>query len=180
MGLRIKAHGRDAAGEVAEWSKANDSKSFEGQPSVGSNPTLSVFTGSKEAQRARQEPLVAATATTGLTASPRPGSAIPQGCGCLPASTEITPSSPGLLGSWRCSTTPPCCCALKLLPSRRLPRRTTAPDAGPLPRLPQPPGLDGPLRPDRLQRSDGRRRRSCSLAWRSGIRRAGSLMVTAG
>ena len=30
-------------GEVAEWSKANDSKSFEGQPSVGSNPTLSVF-----------------------------------------------------------------------------------------------------------------------------------------
>ncbi|SBO43184.1 protein of unknown function [Cyanobium sp. NIES-981] len=29
-------------GEVAEWSKANDSKSFEGQPSVGSNPTLSV------------------------------------------------------------------------------------------------------------------------------------------
>jgi hypothetical protein len=30
------------AGEVAEWSKANDSKSFEGQPSVGSNPTLSV------------------------------------------------------------------------------------------------------------------------------------------
>ena len=30
-------------GEVAEWSKANDSKSFEGKPSVGSNPTLSVF-----------------------------------------------------------------------------------------------------------------------------------------
>ena len=30
-------------GEVAEWSKANDSKSFEGQPSVGSNPTLSAF-----------------------------------------------------------------------------------------------------------------------------------------
>ena len=30
-------------GEVAEWSKANDSKSFEGQPSVGSNPTLSVL-----------------------------------------------------------------------------------------------------------------------------------------
>ena len=29
-------------GEVAEWSKANDSKSFEGKPSVGSNPTLSV------------------------------------------------------------------------------------------------------------------------------------------
>jgi hypothetical protein len=28
---------------VAEWSKANDSKSFEGQPSVGSNPTLSVL-----------------------------------------------------------------------------------------------------------------------------------------
>ena len=28
-------------GEVAEWSKANDSKSFEGKPSVGSNPTLS-------------------------------------------------------------------------------------------------------------------------------------------
>jgi hypothetical protein len=27
---------------VAEWSKANDSKSFEGKPSVGSNPTLSV------------------------------------------------------------------------------------------------------------------------------------------
>ena len=27
---------------MAEWSKANDSKSFEGQPSVGSNPTLSV------------------------------------------------------------------------------------------------------------------------------------------
>ena len=35
-------------GEVAEWSKANDSKSFEGQPSVGSNPTLSVFKGSEE------------------------------------------------------------------------------------------------------------------------------------
>ena len=34
-------------GEVAEWSKANDSKSFEGKPSVGSNPTLSVFTGSE-------------------------------------------------------------------------------------------------------------------------------------
>ena len=34
-------------GEVAEWSKANDSKSFEGQPSVGSNPTLSVLTGSE-------------------------------------------------------------------------------------------------------------------------------------
>ena len=31
-------------GEVAEWSKANDSKSFEGKPSVGSNPTLSAFT----------------------------------------------------------------------------------------------------------------------------------------
>lgn len=31
-----------SCGEVAEWSKANDSKSFEGQPSVGSNPTLSV------------------------------------------------------------------------------------------------------------------------------------------
>ena len=30
-------------GEVAEWSKANDSKSFEGKPSVGSNPTLSVL-----------------------------------------------------------------------------------------------------------------------------------------
>ena len=30
------------SGEVAEWSKANDSKSFEGKPSVGSNPTLSV------------------------------------------------------------------------------------------------------------------------------------------
>ena len=29
-------------GEVAEWSKANDSKSVEGKPSVGSNPTLSV------------------------------------------------------------------------------------------------------------------------------------------
>jgi hypothetical protein len=28
---------------VAEWSKANDSKSFEGKPSVGSNPTLSVL-----------------------------------------------------------------------------------------------------------------------------------------
>ena len=28
---------------MAEWSKANDSKSFEGKPSVGSNPTLSVF-----------------------------------------------------------------------------------------------------------------------------------------
>ena len=27
---------------MAEWSKANDSKSFEGKPSVGSNPTLSV------------------------------------------------------------------------------------------------------------------------------------------
>ena len=35
----------DRAGEVAEWSKANDSKSFEGKPSVGSNPTLSVLTG---------------------------------------------------------------------------------------------------------------------------------------
>ena len=34
-------------GEVAEWSKANDSKSFEGKPSVGSNPTLSVCTGSE-------------------------------------------------------------------------------------------------------------------------------------
>ena len=32
-------------GEVAEWSKANDSKSFEGKPSVGSNPTLSAFQG---------------------------------------------------------------------------------------------------------------------------------------
>jgi hypothetical protein len=32
----------DLSGEVAEWSKANDSKSFEGKPSVGSNPTLSV------------------------------------------------------------------------------------------------------------------------------------------
>lgn len=28
---------------MAEWSKANDSKSFEGKPSVGSNPTLSVI-----------------------------------------------------------------------------------------------------------------------------------------
>ena len=35
---------RHGLGEVAEWSKANDSKSFEGKPSVGSNPTLSVFT----------------------------------------------------------------------------------------------------------------------------------------
>ena len=33
---------RHGSGEVAEWSKANDSKSFEGKPSVGSNPTLSV------------------------------------------------------------------------------------------------------------------------------------------
>ena len=32
-------------GEVAEWSKANDSKSFEGKPSVGSNPTLSASQG---------------------------------------------------------------------------------------------------------------------------------------
>ena len=30
-------------GEVAEWSKANDSKSFNRQLFVGSNPTLSVF-----------------------------------------------------------------------------------------------------------------------------------------
>ncbi len=35
---------RHGLGEVAEWSKANDSKSFEGKPSVGSNPTLSVLT----------------------------------------------------------------------------------------------------------------------------------------
>ena len=35
--------GSACVGEVAEWSKANDSKSFEGQPSVGSNPTLSAF-----------------------------------------------------------------------------------------------------------------------------------------
>ena len=34
---------RHGLGEVAEWSKANDSKSFEGKPSVGSNPTLSVL-----------------------------------------------------------------------------------------------------------------------------------------
>ena len=40
-------------GEVAEWSKANDSKSFEGKPSVGSNPTLSVLTGS---ERIRDNP----------------------------------------------------------------------------------------------------------------------------
>ena len=30
-------------GEVAEWSKANDSKSFNRKLFVGSNPTLSVF-----------------------------------------------------------------------------------------------------------------------------------------
>ena len=30
-------------GEVAEWSKANDSKSFNRQLFVGSNPTLSVI-----------------------------------------------------------------------------------------------------------------------------------------
>ena len=46
-----------AAGEVAEWSKANDSKSFEGKPSVGSNPTLSA---SKEFSKGlvRPDPLL--------------------------------------------------------------------------------------------------------------------------
>jgi hypothetical protein len=45
-------------GEVAEWSKANDSKSFEGKPSVGSNPTLSVFTVSGGADQPGSEPSV--------------------------------------------------------------------------------------------------------------------------
>ena len=42
MTVSLKCAGGACVGEVAEWSKANDSKSFEGQPSVGSNPTLSV------------------------------------------------------------------------------------------------------------------------------------------
>jgi hypothetical protein len=40
--IRLRRTWGGSSGEVAEWSKANDSKSFEGQPSVGSNPTLSV------------------------------------------------------------------------------------------------------------------------------------------
>ena len=40
--IRLRRAWVGSSGEVAEWSKANDSKSFEGQPSVGSNPTLSV------------------------------------------------------------------------------------------------------------------------------------------
>ena len=40
--IRLRRACGGSSGEVAEWSKANDSKSFEGQPSVGSNPTLSV------------------------------------------------------------------------------------------------------------------------------------------
>ncbi len=51
--LSVPGAGSDAsAGEVAEWSKANDSKSFEGKPSVGSNPTLSVFQGLLPVRRA--------------------------------------------------------------------------------------------------------------------------------
>ena len=42
LGPNLRLQGSALLGEVAEWSKANDSKSFEGQPSVGSNPTLSV------------------------------------------------------------------------------------------------------------------------------------------
>lgn len=49
-----------SSGEVAEWSKANDSKSFEGQPSVGSNPTLSVSGSSRGmAQGSCGRPLIA-------------------------------------------------------------------------------------------------------------------------
>ena len=44
LGPNLRLQGSSLSGEVAEWSKANDSKSFEGQPSVGSNPTLSVIT----------------------------------------------------------------------------------------------------------------------------------------
>ena len=43
LGPNLRFQGFALVGEVAEWSKANDSKSFEGQPSVGSNPTLSVI-----------------------------------------------------------------------------------------------------------------------------------------
>ena len=43
LGPNLRFEGSALFGEVAEWSKANDSKSFEGQPSVGSNPTLSVL-----------------------------------------------------------------------------------------------------------------------------------------
>ena len=50
-----RLHG--SPGEVAEWSKANDSKSFEGQPSVGSNPTLSVSKGSSKGL-VRPDPLL--------------------------------------------------------------------------------------------------------------------------
>ena len=43
LGPNLLLQGFALLGEVAEWSKANDSKSFEGKPSVGSNPTLSVL-----------------------------------------------------------------------------------------------------------------------------------------
>ena len=58
---------RHGLGEVAEWSKANDSKSFEGKPSVGSNPTLSVLTGSEEIHRHPKPP-------AGQAFSPSPSS----------------------------------------------------------------------------------------------------------